>query len=101
MKKQVIEYAGVPVGIVIPDEDRLKFIAVKFHVVVHAATPLGGSAEPTAPYGVVGGVGCPKPGIPGPPIGGGARPEPGIMPYTVCDTRIVALLHAARGNTSA
>lgn len=32
MKKQVIEYAGVPVGIVIPDEDRLKFIAVKFHV---------------------------------------------------------------------
>ena len=33
MKKQVIEYAGVPVGIVIPDEDRLKFIAVKFHVI--------------------------------------------------------------------
>ncbi|TCL72026.1 hypothetical protein [Rhizobium sp. BK251] len=32
MKKQVIEYAGVPVGIVVPDEDRLKFIAVKFHV---------------------------------------------------------------------
>ncbi|MBB3311522.1 hypothetical protein FHT78_003287 [Rhizobium sp. BK196] len=32
MKKEVIEYAGVPVGIVIPDEDRLKFIAVKFHV---------------------------------------------------------------------
>jgi hypothetical protein len=32
MKKQVIEYAGIPVGIVIPDEDRLKFIAVKFHV---------------------------------------------------------------------
>ncbi|MBB4215955.1 hypothetical protein FHT79_003142 [Rhizobium sp. BK212] len=32
MKKQVIEYAGVPVGIVIPDDDRLKFIAVKFHV---------------------------------------------------------------------
>ncbi len=32
MVKQVIEYAGVPVGIVVPDEDRLKFIAVKFHV---------------------------------------------------------------------
>jgi hypothetical protein len=32
MVKQVIEYAGVPVGIVIPDKDRLKFIAVKFHV---------------------------------------------------------------------
>ncbi len=32
MKKQVIEYAGVPVGIVVPDQDRLKFIAVKYHV---------------------------------------------------------------------
>jgi hypothetical protein len=32
MKKQVIEYAGVPVGIVVPEDDRLKFIAVKFHV---------------------------------------------------------------------
>lgn len=32
MKKQVIEYAGVPVGIVIPDDNRLKFIAVKYHV---------------------------------------------------------------------
>ncbi|WP_337268128.1 hypothetical protein [Oryzifoliimicrobium ureilyticus] len=32
MKKEVIEYAGVPVGIVVPHEDRLKFIAVKFHV---------------------------------------------------------------------
>ncbi|MFN7024783.1 MAG: hypothetical protein ACK4QP_09735 [Pseudorhizobium sp.] len=33
MQKQVIEYRGEPVGIVIPDEDRLKFIAVKFHVI--------------------------------------------------------------------
>lgn len=33
MQKQVIEFAGEPVGIVIPDEDRLKFIAVKFHVI--------------------------------------------------------------------
>jgi hypothetical protein len=32
MKKQVIEYAGIPVGIVVPDDDQLKFIAVKFHV---------------------------------------------------------------------
>ena len=32
MKKQVIEYAGVPVGIVVPEDDRLKFIAVKYHV---------------------------------------------------------------------
>ncbi len=33
MHKQVIEFAGEPVGIVIPDENRLKFIAVKFHVI--------------------------------------------------------------------
>jgi len=33
MQKQVIEFGGEPVGIVIPDEDRLKFIAVKFHVI--------------------------------------------------------------------
>ena len=33
MQKQVIEYAGVPVGIVVPDQDRLKFIAVKYHVI--------------------------------------------------------------------
>lgn len=32
MQKQVIEFAGEQVGIVIPDNDRLKFIAVKFHV---------------------------------------------------------------------
>ena len=33
MQKQVIKFAGEPVGIVIPDENRLKFIAVKFHVI--------------------------------------------------------------------
>ncbi|MFD1747149.1 hypothetical protein ACFSE1_16895 [Rhizobium helianthi] len=33
MQKQVIEYGGEPVGIVVPDNDRLKFIAVKFHVI--------------------------------------------------------------------
>ncbi|WP_082760186.1 hypothetical protein [Agrobacterium bohemicum] len=32
MQKQVIEFAGEPVGIVVPDDNRLKFIAVKFHV---------------------------------------------------------------------
>jgi hypothetical protein len=32
MTRQVIEYAGIPVGIVVPDEGALKFIAVKFHV---------------------------------------------------------------------
>lgn len=32
MQRQVVEYAGVPVGILIPDSDRLKFIAVKYHV---------------------------------------------------------------------
>lgn len=33
MQKQVIEYAGVPVGIVIPDQNQLRFIAVKYHVI--------------------------------------------------------------------
>lgn len=33
MKKQVIEYAGIPVGITIPDGDRVKFIAVKYPVI--------------------------------------------------------------------
>jgi hypothetical protein len=32
MEKQVIEYAGEPVGIAVPENGRLKFIAVKFHV---------------------------------------------------------------------
>ncbi len=47
MKKEVIEYAGVPVGIVIPDENRLKFIAVKFHVhdLGRAAFQLAGGSE--------------------------------------------------------
>lgn len=33
MNKQVIEHAGIPVGIVIPDGDAMKFIAVKFPVI--------------------------------------------------------------------
>lgn len=32
MTKQVIEYAGQPVGIAVPEDGKLKFIAVKFHV---------------------------------------------------------------------
>jgi hypothetical protein len=32
MQKAVIEYGGEPVGIVVPEGNRLKFIAVKFHV---------------------------------------------------------------------
>jgi hypothetical protein len=33
MQKQVIEYGGLPVGIAIPDNGQLRFIAVKFHVI--------------------------------------------------------------------
>lgn len=33
MERQVIEYGGVPVGIAVPYENRLRFIAVKFHVI--------------------------------------------------------------------
>ncbi|AJY45820.1 hypothetical protein [Martelella endophytica] len=32
MKKQMIEFGGQPVGIVVPENGRLKFVAVKFHV---------------------------------------------------------------------
>ncbi|WP_046119897.1 hypothetical protein [Ensifer aridi] len=32
MSKQVIEYDGEAVGVVVPDKDRLKFLAVKYHV---------------------------------------------------------------------
>lgn len=32
MDKQVIEYAGEPVGIAVPENGKLKFIAVKYHV---------------------------------------------------------------------
>ncbi len=33
MQRQVIEFGGLPVGIAVPDNDRLRFIAVKFHVI--------------------------------------------------------------------
>jgi hypothetical protein len=33
MQKQVIEHDGIPVGIAVPHEDMLRFIAVKFHVI--------------------------------------------------------------------
>ncbi len=32
MNKQVIEYAGEAVGVVVPEADYLKFVAVKYHV---------------------------------------------------------------------
>lgn len=32
MSKQVVEHAGVPVGIAVADEGQLRFIAVKFDV---------------------------------------------------------------------
>jgi len=32
MDKKVIEFAGEPVGIVVPEGGRFKFIAVKYHV---------------------------------------------------------------------
>ncbi len=33
MQKQVIEFGGLPVGIAVPDQGELRFIAVKFHVI--------------------------------------------------------------------
>lgn len=33
MQRQVIEHGGLPVGIAIPDEGKLRFIAVKFPVI--------------------------------------------------------------------
>lgn len=32
MQKHVVEHAGIPVGIVVPFEDYLQFVAVKFQV---------------------------------------------------------------------
>ncbi|MCA1491191.1 hypothetical protein [Sinorhizobium alkalisoli] len=32
MNKQVIEHNGVPVGVVVPDADQVKFVAVKYQV---------------------------------------------------------------------
>lgn len=33
MQRQVIEHGGLPVGIAIPDEGKLRFIAVKYPVI--------------------------------------------------------------------
>jgi len=33
MKRQEVVYDGVPVGIVVPQDGLLKFVAVKFHVI--------------------------------------------------------------------
>jgi hypothetical protein len=32
MLKQVVEYAGIPVGVLVPRDDSFTFLAVKFHV---------------------------------------------------------------------
>lgn len=33
MQRQVIEFGGLPVGIAVPENGKLRFIAVKFHVI--------------------------------------------------------------------
>ncbi|NTA13883.1 MULTISPECIES: hypothetical protein [Agrobacterium] len=33
MQRQTIEYQGLPVGIAVPSDNKLRFIAVKFHVI--------------------------------------------------------------------
>jgi len=33
MQRHVIEHAGLPVGIAIAEDNKLRFIAVKFHVI--------------------------------------------------------------------
>ena len=33
MGRQVIEFGGLPVGIAVPDKEKLRFIAVKYHVI--------------------------------------------------------------------
>ena len=33
MQRQVIEYDGLPVGIAVPHNEKLRFVAVKFHVI--------------------------------------------------------------------
>jgi hypothetical protein len=33
MQRQVIEHGGIPVGIAVPHDQKLRFIAVKFHVI--------------------------------------------------------------------
>lgn len=45
MEKQVIEYAGVPVGISVPEGNRVKFIAVKFPVIDLDGAVYGSVAE--------------------------------------------------------
>lgn len=45
MEKQVIEYAGVPVGISVPEGNRVKFIAVKFPVIELDGEIYGSVAE--------------------------------------------------------
>ena len=45
MQKHVVEYAGVPVGIVVPFEEALKFVAVKYHVMALDGQRFGSLVE--------------------------------------------------------
>jgi hypothetical protein len=47
----VVEYDGIPVGIAVPHENRLRFIAVKFHVIELDNSLHGSPAELRAAIG--------------------------------------------------
>ncbi len=51
MERQVVEYGGIPVGIAVPHENRLRFIAVKFHVIELDNRLYGSTAELRAAIG--------------------------------------------------
>ena len=64
MSKQVIEYGGEAVGVVVPDQDRFKFLAVKYHVWDLDAKRFGSADEArTAIRHLLAGRGAPKPEI--------------------------------------
>ncbi|AFL48783.1 hypothetical protein ABIE78_005455 [Sinorhizobium fredii] len=61
MSKQVIEYGGEAVGVVVPDQDRFKFLAVKYHVWDLDAKRFGSADEARAAIGhLLAGQGAPK-----------------------------------------
>ncbi|MDO9418199.1 hypothetical protein [Pararhizobium sp.] len=51
MKKQVIEFGGEAVGVVVPDRDHLKFMAVKYEVWDLDAKRFGSADEARAAIG--------------------------------------------------
>ncbi|ASY55156.1 MULTISPECIES: hypothetical protein [Sinorhizobium] len=64
MNKQVIEYGGEAVGVVVPDQDRFKFLAVKYHVWDLDAKRFGSADEARAAIGhLLAGRTAPKPEI--------------------------------------